>query len=354
MHDLLKTSSRVLLVPGLLTLALAPGSVLGDDTGFLGRIFRLGGNSSASPPGGSGRAAASSDRSATLPYGPTGASAGPVSQPAANPRPSGPGSSGAPFADGPSTPDVPGDLSSQPRVSPRPRTSSAVTSADPLLTRMALGRSNDGSQFGMFLQIFADGTVIDSDGVHKLGAADLRPIAELIQGGELTPRPRPLQLAVGRLRGVRPGRGLREADGEVAGPLALVLGESPGLRSRHPPAPHFPGVGPGEAEPPNDGGCLRHRHASRRRCTRAGLIDRPVGSRVDVTHREARFDCRPRSGSRHPGDSAASRPRCDELEPPDHPAQPSGASLTVGDLDPRFHLSPEGRVPDSLRSRKSA
>jgi hypothetical protein len=38
----------------------------------------------------------------------------------------------------------------------------------------------------MFLQIFADGTVIDSDGVHKLGAADLRPIAELIQGGELT------------------------------------------------------------------------------------------------------------------------------------------------------------------------
>lgn len=186
MHDLLKTSSRVLLVPGLLTLALAPGSVLGDDTGFLGRIFRLGGNSSASPPGGSGRAAAPSDRSATLPYGPSGAAAGPVSRPAATLRPSGPGSSGAPFADGPSTPDVPGDLSTQPRVSPRPRTSSAVTSADPLLTRMALGRSNDGSQFGIFLQIFADGTVIDSDGVHKLGAADLRPIAELIQGGELT------------------------------------------------------------------------------------------------------------------------------------------------------------------------
>ena len=60
-----------------------------------------------------------------------------------------------------------------------------MTAADPLLTRMALGRSNDGSQFGMFLQIFADGTVIDSDGVHQLGAADLRPIAELIQGGEL-------------------------------------------------------------------------------------------------------------------------------------------------------------------------
>jgi hypothetical protein len=49
---------------------------------------------------------------------------------------------------------------------------------------MALGRSNDGSQFGMFLQIFADGTVIDSDGVHRLSAADLKPIVEAIQSGE--------------------------------------------------------------------------------------------------------------------------------------------------------------------------
>jgi hypothetical protein len=51
---------------------------------------------------------------------------------------------------------------------------------------MALGRSNDGSQFGMFLQIFADGTVIDSDGVHRLSSADLKPIVDAIQGGELT------------------------------------------------------------------------------------------------------------------------------------------------------------------------
>ncbi len=57
--------------------------------------------------------------------------------------------------------------------------------ADPLLTRMALGRSNDGSQFGMFLQIFADGTVIDSDGVHRLSSADLKPIVEAIQNGDL-------------------------------------------------------------------------------------------------------------------------------------------------------------------------
>src|SRR3954462_8594846 len=109
MHDLWKTSSRVLLVPGVLALALAPGRVLGDDGGFLGRIFRLGGNPSASPPGGSGRAAATSDRSATLPYRPTGDSAGPVSPPAANPRPFVPGSANSSFADGPSTVDGPGD-----------------------------------------------------------------------------------------------------------------------------------------------------------------------------------------------------------------------------------------------------
>jgi hypothetical protein len=60
-----------------------------------------------------------------------------------------------------------------------------VTTADPLLTRMVLGRSNDGSQFGMFLQIFTDGTVIDSDGVHRLSSADLKPIVEAIQSGEL-------------------------------------------------------------------------------------------------------------------------------------------------------------------------
>jgi hypothetical protein len=50
---------------------------------------------------------------------------------------------------------------------------------------MSLGRSNDGSQFGMFLQVFADGTVIDSEGVHHLRAADLKPIADTVASGEL-------------------------------------------------------------------------------------------------------------------------------------------------------------------------
>ena len=79
----------------------------------------------------------------------------------------------------------PGTQDGQPRLSPRPRVSSAVTTADPLLTRMALGRSNDGSQFGMLLQVFADGTVIDSEGVHRLSASELRPLVEATQNSEL-------------------------------------------------------------------------------------------------------------------------------------------------------------------------
>jgi hypothetical protein len=61
----------------------------------------------------------------------------------------------------------------------------AVTNADPLLTRLALGRSSDGTQFGMFLQVFTDGTVIDSEGVHRLRSADLKPIMDVVQSGEL-------------------------------------------------------------------------------------------------------------------------------------------------------------------------
>ena len=79
-----------------------------------------------------------------------------------------------PVADGPAQ-----------RLAPKPRVSPAVTTADPLLTRLALGRSNDGSQFGMFLQVFTDGTVIDSEGVHHIRPADLRSIVDAVQSGDL-------------------------------------------------------------------------------------------------------------------------------------------------------------------------
>lgn len=71
------------------------------------------------------------------------------------------------------------------RLVPQPRQARAVTQAPPLLTRVSLGRSDDGHQFGMFLQIFADGTVIDTEGVHKVGADVLRPLVEAMRAAEL-------------------------------------------------------------------------------------------------------------------------------------------------------------------------
>ena len=54
-----------------------------------------------------------------------------------------------------------------------------------MVTRITLGRSDDGNQFGMFLQVFADGTVIDSEGVHALGREAIRGVIDVVQSGEL-------------------------------------------------------------------------------------------------------------------------------------------------------------------------
>ncbi len=55
-----------------------------------------------------------------------------------------------------------------------------------MVTRVSICRAEDGKPFCTFLQIFADGTVMDSEGTHKVGADLLRPIAQVLQGGELT------------------------------------------------------------------------------------------------------------------------------------------------------------------------
>jgi hypothetical protein len=60
-----------------------------------------------------------------------------------------------------------------------------VTEADPLVTRVALIRSNDGNQFGVFLQVFADGTVIDGEGVHRVGRDVLKPVLDTLQETDL-------------------------------------------------------------------------------------------------------------------------------------------------------------------------
>jgi len=164
----------------LLTITLGSRAALADDSGFFSRLFRFG-----APSESTADTSTSSARNAPLPYGSnSGASTG-FTQSTPSVR-----SSSTPFPDGgmfpppPSTPPV-NSAGPAPRLAPKPRASAPVTTADPVLTRFALGRSNDGSQFAMSLQIFSDGTVIDSEGVHRVRTADLRPIFEAVQSGEL-------------------------------------------------------------------------------------------------------------------------------------------------------------------------
>jgi hypothetical protein len=172
----------------LIASAVGSAPAFGDDSGLFGRLFRLGGSSSSSNSGKPRPEARPS--SPPLPYG---GGAGPNTIkgsggafiPPASPRAPAATPANGPIGDGPSTPEVSESGPGLPALAPRPRVSNAATSAEPLLTRIALGRSNDGAQFGMFLQVFADGTVIDSEGVHRLSPTDLRPIAELVNSGEL-------------------------------------------------------------------------------------------------------------------------------------------------------------------------
>ncbi len=135
-----------------------------DDGGILGRLFR-------------------SNEPAASPYTATRPSStrGPAAAGTTTPVPAGGISQ---FGDLPQTAPV-AATGPENRISPRPRSSQPVTTADPILSRIAIGRSSDGSQFGMSLQIHADGTVIDSEGVHRLRPGDLRTIGEVIQSGEL-------------------------------------------------------------------------------------------------------------------------------------------------------------------------
>jgi hypothetical protein len=181
MHARLSQSHGQLLTAfSLVILAVGTAPAWGDDTGILGRLFRLGGSSDSSSTAGA------PNQVSALPYG-RGANATGNSVPPAGSSPLSPPPSVSNYNGLPQTPVTTPPVADGPsqRLAPRPRVSPAVTSADPVLTRFALGRSNDGSQFGMFLQVFADGTVIDSEGVHRVRAPDLRPIVEMVQSGDL-------------------------------------------------------------------------------------------------------------------------------------------------------------------------
>jgi hypothetical protein len=72
-----------------------------------------------------------------------------------------------------------------PKISPKPRVNRPITEADPLVTRISIGRSDNGSQFGMIMQVFADGTIIDGEGVHRVGPDVLKPLVEAVSSPDL-------------------------------------------------------------------------------------------------------------------------------------------------------------------------
>lgn len=164
--------------PIVLCMTLGLTSVRADDSTFLGRLFRFG-----NPPPATNSSSSSSAANTPAPYNSNSAGSSGFSQSAPSTFPSQFSDSGS-FGAPPLTPSVT-PSGPMPRLAPKPRVSSAVTTADPVLTRFAPGRSNDGSQFAMSLQIFSDGTVIDAEGVHRLRPGDLRPIYEAVQSGEL-------------------------------------------------------------------------------------------------------------------------------------------------------------------------
>ena len=84
----------------------------------------------------------------------------------------------------PSTPDL-STSGPAPRITPHSRVSKPPTESDPVLTRVSLGRADNGTQFGMFIQVFADGTVIDGEGVHHVGADLMKPILDTLRQGDI-------------------------------------------------------------------------------------------------------------------------------------------------------------------------
>ncbi len=201
-----RTAAALLTVWGGMIAGLAPAAGAADEPRGLGRLFRFGAKpeaaTTAKPPADRDRPVPSAPRDGGGPAEPydVGApppsrpsnvvqpyrSAGDAYQPLPNATAAGAGLNSQP---GPSTPMAPPTTGGS-RLVPQPRNARAVTQAPPLLTRVALGRSDDGHQFGMFLQVYADGTIIDTEGVHKVGGDALRPLVEALRAAELN-RPRP-------------------------------------------------------------------------------------------------------------------------------------------------------------------
>ena len=144
----------------------------------LSRLFRLGGNRSADAPV-VGKPSSDAKTPAAAARRPASDAPPPYPTPAASPI----GSSLPAY--GPLRASNPAPAATASRIVPQPRTSRAATESDPLVTRVSIGRSDDGKPFCMFIEVFADGTILDGEGVHHVGAEHLRPIAQMLQAGDL-------------------------------------------------------------------------------------------------------------------------------------------------------------------------
>ena len=72
------------------------------------------------------------------------------------------------------------------RIAARSGNTGPITEADPILTRVGIGKSDSGSKFALFVQIYADGTVIDSEGVHRVPVSQIKQILAVIRGHDFS------------------------------------------------------------------------------------------------------------------------------------------------------------------------
>ncbi len=73
---------------------------------------------------------------------------------------------------------------SGPRIRPQPKSSRPITDADPLLTLTSILKSDNGQRFAMFMQVYADGTIVDGEGVHHVARTALQPLVDALRGSE--------------------------------------------------------------------------------------------------------------------------------------------------------------------------
>ncbi|WP_435017145.1 hypothetical protein TA3x_004738 [Tundrisphaera sp. TA3] len=152
------------VAPGMILIGLAAATSHGDEPGRFGRLFGMGASRSAPDAPAAG--------------GNKGGAAGMASRAPINADPSSFANPAIATPTGPASPPPP-------RLAPRARNLKPPTEADPIVTRVSLGRSDNGGQFGMFMQVFADGTVIDGEGVHRVSPDALKPVVEAVQSGDL-------------------------------------------------------------------------------------------------------------------------------------------------------------------------